>query len=113
MDTADVPMLTHRQLAAAYRTLGIATGHTVLLHASVKSIGWILGGPRVVLETLLDLIAPGGTLMMLASWQGNPYRMDRWPEAQRAACLAECPAFDPDVSPADHPVCDSMDGGAL
>ena len=73
-----------------------------MLHASVKTIGWILGGPRVVLETLLDLVTPGGTLMMLASWEGNPYRMDRWPVAQRELCLAECPAFDPGTSPADH-----------
>ncbi len=73
-----------------------------MLHASVKTIGWILGGPRVVLETLLDLITPRGTLMMLASWEGNPYRMERWPAAHQARCRAECPAFDPATSPADH-----------
>jgi aminoglycoside 3-N-acetyltransferase len=102
MDTADVPLITPSHLAAGFRTLGIATGQTLLLHASVNAVGYLLGGPRVILETLLDLIAPGGTLMMLANWEGNPYRMEQWPAAQRAACLAECPVFDPMTAPADH-----------
>ena len=102
MDTPEAPVITKSQLAAGFHTLGIAAGQTLMLHASVKAIGWILGGPRVVLETLVDVIGPTGTLMMLAGWEGNPYRMDRWPEAHRAACLAECPAFDPATSPADH-----------
>src|SRR3712207_6403591 len=102
MDRADLPVITTSHLAAGFRTLGITTGDTLLLHASVKAVGWILGGPRVILETLLDLVAPGGTVMMLASWEGHPYRMHQWPAAQRAACLAECPAFDRSTSPADH-----------
>ncbi len=102
MDTADLPVITPRQLAAGFHTLGIAPGQTLMLHASVRAVGWILGGPRVILDTLLDLLAPDGTLMMLASWEGAPYRMEQWPAAQRAACLAECPAFDPATSPADH-----------
>lgn len=102
MDTANLAAVTKGQLAAGLRTLGVAAGQTVMLHASVRAIGWVLGGPRVVLEALLDVLSPGGTLMMLASWEGAPYRMERWPAAQQAACLAECPAFDPATSPAAH-----------
>jgi aminoglycoside 3-N-acetyltransferase len=40
--------------------------------------------------------------MMLASWEGNPYRMEQWAEAHQAACRVECPAFDPRTAPADH-----------
>ena len=39
---------------------------------------------------------------MLASWEGNPYEMADWSLAQQAACLRECPPFDPATSPADH-----------
>ena len=102
MDTEDIPTITKNQLVAAFRTLDIAGGQTVMLHASVKAIGWILGGPHVVLQALVDVIEPRGTLMMLASWEGAPYRMEGWPQAARAACVAECPAFDPATSPADH-----------
>lgn len=102
MDRPDGPVITRSQLAAGLQTLGVAPGQTLMLHASVSAIGWILGGPRVVLETMLDVLTPRGTLMMLASWEGNPYRMERWPAAQQALCLAECPAFDPATAPADH-----------
>ncbi len=102
MDTANLAPVTKGQLAAGLRALGVAAGQTVMLHASVRAIGWVLGGPRVVLEALLDVLSPGGTLMMLASWEGNPYRMEQWPASEQAACLAECPAFDPATSPADH-----------
>ncbi len=102
MDPIDSPVLTRSKLAADLRTLGISVGQTLMLHVSVKSLGWVLGGPRLVLETLLDVVGPQGTLMMLASWEGNPYRMEHWPEAQRNACYADCPPFDPATAPADH-----------
>ena len=102
MDTANLAAVTKGRLAADLQALGVSPGQTVMLHASVRAIGWVLGGPRVVLETLLDLLSPSGTLMILASWEGNPYRMDRWPAPEQAACLAECPAFDPATSPAAH-----------
>ena len=98
----NVPLLTKRQLVAELRALGVREGAVLMLHASVRELGWLVGGPRVVLATLLELLTPRGTLMMLASWEGNPYGMAEWPEAQRAAWLAECPPFDPATSPADH-----------
>ncbi len=105
MDTPppdNAPLLTKSQLIAELRALGVREGGVVMLHASVRKLGWIVGGPRVVLDALLALLTPSGTLMMLASWEGNPYGMAEWPEAQRAAWLAECPPFDPATSPADH-----------
>jgi aminoglycoside 3-N-acetyltransferase len=39
-----------------------------MLHASVKAIGWVVGGPDIILEALLDLLTPAGTLMMLVSY---------------------------------------------
>lgn len=102
MDTPDVPMISKSQLAGRFRALGVTADQVVMLHASVKTIGWLLGGPLVVLEALIDVIGPRGTLMMLASWEGNPYRMERLPQAHRAACLADCPALDAATSPADH-----------
>lgn len=94
--------VTRSQLIADLRALGVREGGVVMLHASVRAIGWVVGGPRVVLDALLDLLTPRGTLLMLASWEGNPYEMAGWSEAQRAAWLAECPPFDPATSPADH-----------
>jgi aminoglycoside 3-N-acetyltransferase len=96
------PVVVHSQLVADLKHLGLRAGDTVLLHASVKSIGWIVGGPQVVLKALFDVLTPDGTLMMLASWEGNPYELDEWTEEEQQRWLDECPPFDPDTSPADH-----------
>jgi aminoglycoside 3-N-acetyltransferase len=101
-ESVDRPLVTRSQLLDDLCRLGVGSGDTLILHASVRAIGWIVGGPRTILDALLELLTPRGTLMMLASWEGNPYGMASWPAAQRAAWLAECPAFDPVTSPADH-----------
>lgn len=96
------PLVTRDRLLSDLRALGIGPGDTLMLHASVRALGWIVGGPRVVLDALLDLLTPRGTLLMLASWEGNPYGLADWPEEVRATWLAACPPFDPATSPADH-----------
>lgn len=99
-------MITGERLERDLRALGVAeagaAGGVVMLHASVKAVGWIVGGPDVILRVLLDLLAPRGTLMMLASWLDNPYDLARWPQARRRAYETHCPAFDPRTSRADH-----------
>jgi aminoglycoside 3-N-acetyltransferase len=94
--------VTRSHLIAALRALGVREGAVVMLHAAVGAIGWVVGGPRVVLDALLDLLTPAGTLVMLASWEGHPYDLPRWPDTQQATWLAACPPFDPLTSPADH-----------
>lgn len=103
MDDAEhIPFISRSQLVADLQRLGVRAGDTVMLHAAVSAIGWIVGGPRVVLDALLDVLGSTGTVMMLASWEGNPYEMDEWTPAEQQMWLAECPAFDPQTSPADH-----------
>jgi len=77
------------------RALGLAPGGTVMLHASVKAIGWVVGGPDVVIRALLDVLGPEGTVMMYVSWEDSPYELADEPEEYRRAYLEECPAFDP------------------
>lgn len=95
-------VVTKDQLEHDLRTLGVAAGQRVMLHASVKAVGWIVGGPDTILRALLDLLTPRGTLMMLAGWADSPYDLGRWPKAKRRAYLEACPAFDPATSRADH-----------
>jgi len=100
--TSDTRHVTRSQLLAGLRALGVREGTVVMLHAAVGAISWVVGGPRVVLDALLELLTPRGTLVMLASREGNPYELPAWSDAQRAAWLAECPPFDPLTSPTDH-----------
>ena len=44
--------------------LGLRRGQVVLVHASLSRLGWICGGPQAVIESLLEVLGPQGTLMM-------------------------------------------------
>lgn len=58
------PLVTKSCLVADLRGLGVHAGQSVMLHASVKAIGWVVGGPDVVLDALLEVLTPSGTLIM-------------------------------------------------
>ena len=102
MDDTSAPVVTHSELVRGLVQLGVRPGDTLMLHASVKAIGWIVGGPDVVLRALLDVLTPAGTLLMFASWEDAPYHLDEWPEERRQAYLLEMPPFDPATSRADR-----------
>ena len=89
------------ELIAGIRELGVREGSLVLVHASLSSLGWVVGGPETVVRALLEAIGPAGTLAAVASWDDIPFGLDRWPPAWRAAYLEEMPGFDPELSEAN------------
>ena len=75
----------------------------LLVHSSLKSLGRVAGGPVVVVQPLIEVLGPGGTLVMPAftgdltdpqDWHDPPVPEEWWP-----AIRAELPAFDAAVSP--------------
>jgi aminoglycoside 3-N-acetyltransferase len=90
-----LPPITRSRLVKDLTTLGVTSGDAVMLHASVKAVGWIVGGPDVVIQALLDALGPGGTLMMYVGWEDSPYDLKSWPKDVQQAYLEECPPFDP------------------
>ena len=57
---------TRETLAADLRALGLQSGMVVIVHSSLSSIGWVNGGSMAVVQALLDVITPDGTLVMPA-----------------------------------------------
>jgi len=55
---------SRNELTSGFRALGVAAGDTVMLHASVRAVGAVAGGPDQIHLALKDALAPGGTLMM-------------------------------------------------
>jgi len=96
------PLVTRSRLARDLVSLGLKTRDLVMLHASVRAIGWVVGGPDTVIRAILDVIGPEGTLMMYAGWEEAPYLTIALEEGRGEAYLAECPAFDPERSRANR-----------
>ncbi len=55
---------TVESLARGLRVLGLAADNTVLVHASLSRLGWVCGGAVAVVEALLDVLGPRGTLVV-------------------------------------------------
>lgn len=59
-------MYSTEDLADGFRKLGIRTGDTVMLHASVRAVGEVAGGPDRIHLALKSALTSQGTLMMRA-----------------------------------------------
>ena len=60
-------MHSREELADGFRRLGIASGDTVMVHASVRAVGEVAGGPDQIHLALKDALTADGTLMMYAA----------------------------------------------
>jgi aminoglycoside 3-N-acetyltransferase len=59
-------MYSIEELATDFRNLGIEAGDTVMLHASVRAVGEVAGGPDAIHLALKSALTREGTLMMYA-----------------------------------------------
>ena len=46
--------------------LGIKAGDSIMVHSSLKQIGWLPGGAKAVIDALLETITEEGTIVMAA-----------------------------------------------
>ncbi|MCB8822806.1 aminoglycoside 3-N-acetyltransferase [Microvirga rosea] len=60
-------------MAVGLRSLGVQGGDVLMVHASLKKIGPVIGGARAIVGALRDAVAPDGTLIGYASWDRSPY----------------------------------------
>jgi aminoglycoside 3-N-acetyltransferase len=63
--------VTRQSLATDLYKLGVRADQQVLLHASLRSLGWVDGGAAAVIGALRDVLGPGGTLVVPAMTSGN------------------------------------------
>jgi aminoglycoside 3-N-acetyltransferase len=96
-------LATRESLVRDFMRLGIAPGDTVLVHASMRSIGWVCGGTTAVVGALMDVVGADGTLVTPAQtpdnrdpswWTHAPVPELWWPEIR-----AHLPPFDPALTP--------------
>jgi aminoglycoside 3-N-acetyltransferase len=59
-------MRSRSDITGDLRALGVGAGDTVMVHASLRAVDEVAGGPDEVHLALKDVITPDGTLMMYA-----------------------------------------------
>jgi len=100
---ADALPLTYDSLVEQFTACGLAAGQTILVHSSMSSMGWIVGGAVDVIRALLHVVGENGTLMMPthtsnntepSHWQNPPVPEHWWPIIREHR-----PAYDPRVTP--------------
>ena len=73
-----MPEVNFSEIKADLQRLGIESGDTVLVHSSLKSLGPVTGGADTVIDALLAVLQPKGTLLMPSFQQGSEfYLVDR------------------------------------
>ncbi len=94
---------TLKSISAELRRLGIKEGMVLLVHSSMSRIGWVNGGPVPVIQALMNVLTPEGTLVMPAHsadlsdpahWE-NPPIPKEWHDTVRETM----PTFDPQLTP--------------
>jgi|SRR6476469_4323708 len=94
---------TRASLAEDLTALGLRAGETVIVHSSLRAVGWVPGGRVAVVQSLLEVLGPAGTLVVPAQtmdnsdprhWQRPPVPESWWPVIRE-----QMPAFDPALTP--------------
>jgi aminoglycoside 3-N-acetyltransferase len=94
---------TITSLADDLAALGVEPGATLLVHSSLRRLGYVAGGAPAVVEALLTAVGDGGTLVMPAftsdlsdpsRWVDPPVPETWWPIIRE-----QSPAFDPAITP--------------
>jgi aminoglycoside 3-N-acetyltransferase len=84
------------QLVVALRELGLAAGDIVMVHASMRAVGPVIGGPDQLHLAVEDAVTPGGTMLMYVGCQDGFDDVGRGvlsPEEEREILRSQ-PPFD-------------------
>ncbi len=94
---------TRASLTREISSAGITAGATILVHSSLSALGWVSGGAVAVIQALMDVITPEGTLVMPehsgdlsdpANWRHPPVPENWWNIIRESM-----PAYDPTYTP--------------
>lgn len=81
------PSVVRTTLVEDFRSLGLSAGSTVLVHSSLRSLGWVEGGAETVIDALIETVSPRGTILV-PTLTGTEQDSVQHP-----------PVFDPSTSP--------------
>lgn len=94
---------TVASLVEDLEALGLGVGDTVLLHSSLRSVGFVAGGVHALVQAFVDVLGSGGTVVVPthtpdntdpATWRHPPVPQEWWSVIRQAT-----PGFDPMRTP--------------
>ena len=65
------PLVTKGRIVRDLRRLGVEPGQALLVHASLRSLGWVVGGAPAVVAALRDAVGPAGHVVVPTGTEGN------------------------------------------
>ena len=86
-----------RNSPTGFDGLGIAPGDTVMVHASVRAVGEVAGGPDQIHLALKDALTAAGTLMMYASCPAHYDEIGRGNLTRRTRSASCSRSFRPSI----------------
>ncbi len=103
------PSITKTQLVKQFKDLGLFFGDTVMVHASLRAVGEILGGPDILIDALMETIGSAGNMMVYIGCQSPFDDIGRglYTPEEEAFIMQNCPMFEA------HKARASRDFGAL
>jgi aminoglycoside 3-N-acetyltransferase len=100
------PRITRERLVGDLRALGVRSGQTLIVHASLRQIGWVESGATAVVAALREVLGPDGTLVTGAGTPENSltsrtfhYNIKGFNSAKVSGFVEQMPAFDPRTMP--------------
>lgn len=72
-------MWSKERILQDIRDVGVREGNALIVHASMRAIGKVVGGADTVVEALLEAVGPAGAIMAPA-FNGANYVPETWPE---------------------------------
>lgn len=90
-------------IAQDLKKLGVTEGMTIIVHSSLRSLGWVCGGQVAVVEALMKVVTEEGTIVMPTQssdlsdpkgWENPPVPKEWWEIIRN-----NVPLFNPETTP--------------
>ena len=63
-------VILKEEIVQKLREVGLEKGDVVMVHTSLKQMGYVCGGAQTVIEALMEVVGKDGTIMMpTQSWK--------------------------------------------
>ena len=66
----EMRVILKEEIVQKLREVGLEKGDAVMVHTSLKRMGYVCGGAQTVIEALMEVVGKDGTIMMpTQSWK--------------------------------------------